>query len=127
MTKKSKKKVAAKKKSHRRKTSKASCPGATPVTLTVNPTNNQTVAHPSTPVHVSKKKKEQVKWNAGGAKFTIDFGSASNSPFQQWYFKSSTGKPVCSGTVIGPTDVPYKYTAQVDGADPLDPIIHTDE
>jgi hypothetical protein len=119
MAKKPMKKVTPKK--------KKGCPGAIPVNLTVNPNTGITVAHPSTPVHVSKKKKKQVRWNAGGAKFTIDFGSAANSPFRKWYFPSSTGKPVCSGTVIGPINTPYKYTATVDGASPLDPIIHTDE
>jgi hypothetical protein len=117
-----KKKAATKKTTHRRRT-RGCPPGAIPITLTVNP-QNQTVTNPNT-VHVSKMKKDHVKWQAG-KKFTIDFNGPNGSPFPTSHFSGGPGNPACSGTVIGPPNLDYKYTAQILGATEEDPIIHTD-
>ncbi len=125
MAKKPKRKPAPKRKGSRRR--KRGCPpGAIPITLTVDPRTNQTVADPPYPVHVSKNvKKQHVKWQSG-KNFTVTFVAPKGSPFAKTKFTGGPGNPACSGYVVGAINEDYKYIAQVAGADPLDPIIHTD-
>ncbi len=78
------------------------------------------------PAHISIKGHDEIIWHTDKDKgFTVTF--PKDSPFASKVFRGAKGKPVHSGpAVVLEHDKDFKYTAQVDGADPLDPVVHTD-
>jgi hypothetical protein len=99
-------------------------PGLFSVAITNN--NGKTKVSPPLVAHVSKNAKDEVKWHSGAGSFTVKFDKPEGSPFTQSVFNGSPGSPAYSGPVVSTLYRDYNYTAQISGATPVDPIIHTD-
>ncbi len=72
---------------------------------------------------------DEVVWRAPGhSVWTVTFDGDNGSPFYASVFSNKPGFPDHSGPVRpdAPANTDFKYTAQIDNAKALDPIIHTD-
>jgi hypothetical protein len=87
---------------------------------------NKSISESKRAVTISKSKKtgsyDSIQWTTSEAgTFTIDFGSASKSPFQNFTYsvkKNSPAKPVVKSNAT--EDVAFKYIVRDSNGDPVD-------
>ncbi|HET7841176.1 MAG TPA: hypothetical protein VFM21_06195 [Terriglobia bacterium] len=118
------KKPKPKPKRKKRPRPKIACPRGL-FTVHIKNTNGQTAVDHYKIDHVRKNIGDEVKW-IGDGDFTVDFNYPEGSPFATSHYSGGKGNPQYSGGVVSSTYTDFRYTAQIAGATPLDPIIHTD-